>query len=102
MGAASYALCIGSIASNVNVAVQLTPLLFVPQLLFAGLFIAIKDIPVWLRWAQYLCSLKYSINIMATIELQDPPVDRISNVTDEMYYKAVYGCANVTNHKCDA
>ena len=42
MVAASYALCIGSAAKNVNVAVQLTPLLFVPQLLFAGLFIAIK------------------------------------------------------------
>ena len=40
---------------------------------------------MWLRWAQYLCSLKYSINIMATIEMQDPPADLATNVTESMY-----------------
>ena len=34
---------------------------FVPQLLFAGFFIQAEQIPVWLRWAQYTCALKYGI-----------------------------------------
>ena len=31
----------------------------VPQLLFAGFFIQAEQIPIWLRWAQYTCALKY-------------------------------------------
>ena len=50
---------------------------------YTSLFL--KDIPVWLRWAQYLCSLKYSINIMATIEMQDPPANLAGNITNSMY-----------------
>lgn len=126
--AASTSLLIGAIAESVQVAMQLTPLLFVPQLvctrcrcgcvvvptvcavvltswlfpdaaiydvpvstlqwqLFgvllvqcgtfsrtdanwylcvfvaAGFFIPISQIPVWLRWAQYLCSLKCAFAI---------------------------------------
>ena len=111
MVSASYALAIGSLANNVQVAIQFVPLLFVPQLLFGGLFIAIEDIPIFLRWAQYLCSLKYSINIMTTIEMQDPPRDLsfleldgelINNrtVLDKMYNNIVYGCPDVTDHAC--
>lgn len=112
MVSASYALAIGSLANNVQVAIQFVPLLFVPQLLFGGLFIAIDDIPVFLRWAQYLCSLKYSINIMATIELQDIPRDLsflsadgaglVNNQTivQRMYNNQVYGCPEVVDHAC--
>ena len=32
---------------------------FVPQLLFAGVFIQAEQIPIWLRWLQYTCALKY-------------------------------------------
>ena len=55
---ASTALMIGCLASNVEVAIQASPAIFVPQILFAGFFIQAEQIPVWLRWAQYLCSLK--------------------------------------------
>ena len=48
--------------------IELSPLLFVPQLLFAGFFIKTDQIPVFLRWAQYLCSLKYAINLILCIE----------------------------------
>jgi len=53
----------GSIATNAEVATQAAPGIFVPQLLFAGFFIQASQIPVWLRWAQYLCSLKYAMNL---------------------------------------
>ena len=42
---------------------EMLPLLFVPQMLFAGFFVAPELIPAWLRWARYLCSLTYSVRI---------------------------------------
>ena len=48
---------------------QISPLLFVPQILFCGFFVKAEQIPVFLRWAQYLCGLKYSLNLMLIIEM---------------------------------
>jgi len=67
---ASTSLLLSSLASTVQVAMQLMPLAFVPQLLFAGFFIPISNIPVFLRWAQYLCSLKYALNLMMLLEVR--------------------------------
>lgn len=65
---ASYAFLAGASVSTVKVAQELSPLLFVPQLLFAGFFIRIDQIPVWMRWIQYLCALKFSINLSGISE----------------------------------
>jgi len=97
--AASTSLLIGSASSNVQVAIQLSPLIFVPQLLFAGFFISISDIPVWLRWAQYLCSLKYSINLVMLLEFAQVP----RNLDDALiptYNMLVYGCPSVIDNHC--
>ncbi|EKX41157.1 hypothetical protein GUITHDRAFT_60683, partial [Guillardia theta CCMP2712] len=64
IAASSTALFAGSIASNVKVATEALPAIFVPQILFAGFFIKIELIPVWIRWAQYLCSLKFGVNLI--------------------------------------
>jgi len=66
--ASSVALCMGCATKDVKVALQLSPLIFVPQILFAGFFIKMAQIPRWLRWAQYLCSLKFAINLALIIE----------------------------------
>ena len=63
LAAASVALCAGCVASSAKVAVEATPAIFVPQILFAGFFIKTSQIPVWIRWAQYLCSLKFAVNL---------------------------------------
>jgi hypothetical protein len=47
----------------------------VRRLLFAGFFIQAKQIPVWLRWCQYLCSLKYGLNLMLLQEFGSPTTD---------------------------
>ena len=47
------------------------PILFVPQLLFAGFFVVPELIPVWLRWARYLCSLTFAIRIIMVEEFGD-------------------------------
>lgn len=66
--AASTALLFGSVAANVQEAVQAVPVIFMPQVLFAGLFVRIDQIPAWVRWGQYLCTLKYGINLFLVNE----------------------------------
>ena len=69
--ATSVAICIGCITPDVKQAIEAVPLLFVPQMLFAGFFTRTTQIPVFLRWAQYLCSLKYTLNLIVIIEFSD-------------------------------
>jgi hypothetical protein len=55
---------LGCLVNDVKGVTELAPLVFVPQFLFAGFFIRTSLIPAYLRWAQYLCALKYSINLI--------------------------------------
>jgi hypothetical protein len=64
----SMALCLGAAVGNVKSVTELSPLLFVPQLLFAGFFIRTSQIPSFLRWVQWLCGIKYSINLLILTE----------------------------------
>lgn len=68
---ASLAICLGCSLSNVKSISEFTPLLILPQLLFAGFFIRISQIPIFLRWVQYLCGLKYSMNLLLLVEFND-------------------------------
>ena len=60
----SLAACIGAAVPDVKDVTELAPLLFVPQMLFAGVFVRTSQLPIFLRWAQYLCGLKYAIALI--------------------------------------
>lgn len=64
----STALLLGCIATNTQTAMQAAPMIFVPQLLFTGFFIRMSQIPEALRWVQYICSLKFAINLVLIVE----------------------------------
>ena len=64
LASSSIAVLLGCLVPDPKQAQEMMPLLLVPQILFAGFFIRTSQIPIWLRWAQYLCGLKYGINIM--------------------------------------
>lgn len=68
MAANSVAVVMGSLVTDVKTVTELAPLMFIPQILFAGFFIRTSAIPVFLRWAQWLCSLKYTVNIVLLTE----------------------------------
>ncbi|CAE7272772.1 ABCG7, partial [Symbiodinium microadriaticum] len=68
LAVSSVAVLLGCVVVNPKQAVEMAPLTMVPQILFAGFFIRTSQIPVWLRWAQYLCSLKYGINLFVINE----------------------------------
>ena len=63
VASSSLAVLLGCLVCDVKQATEMVPLLLVPQILFAGFFIRTSLIPVFLRWAQYLCALKYGLNI---------------------------------------
>ena len=71
MAATAVAVLMGAFVKDVGMAQELLPLLFVPQMLFAGFFIASDLIPVFLRWAQYLCSLTYAMRLAIIYEFED-------------------------------
>mmetsp|Transcript_14598 Transcript_14598/g.55151 ORF Transcript_14598/g.55151 Transcript_14598/m.55151 type:complete len:132 (-) Transcript_14598:137-532(-) len=52
-------------------AVEFISPIFVPQLLFIGFFVRVEDIPIFLRWAQWLCSLKYAAALLVLIEFDE-------------------------------
>ena len=65
---ASYAFLIGALVPDAKAAQEIAPAILVPQLLFAGFFISIEQIPELLQWVQYLCALKFAINLGSIIE----------------------------------
>ena len=64
IASASVALLLSSIANDARRAMELTPLIFVPQIFFSGFFVPMTSVPAVLRWGQYLCALKYALNIV--------------------------------------
>mmetsp|Transcript_72914 Transcript_72914/g.159352 ORF Transcript_72914/g.159352 Transcript_72914/m.159352 type:complete len:638 (-) Transcript_72914:485-2398(-) len=71
MGAASTALMVGCMVSDAKQAMEAAPALFVPQILFAGFFIKMDLIPAFVRWLQYICPLKWGMNLLLLIEFND-------------------------------
>lgn len=64
----SVAMIISSVASNMKRAAELVPMAYMPQILFAGYFIRTSQIPIFLRWAQYITGMKYSLSLVYLIE----------------------------------
>lgn len=64
----SLAMILGAGLSDVKEVTEMSSLLFVPQILFTGFFVRLSQIPIFLRWAQYLCGMSYAIKLMFTIE----------------------------------
>lgn len=63
MTSTALAVLLGCAVEDPKLGQEMLPILFVPQMLFAGFFVTPDLIPVWLRWAQYLCSLTYSVRL---------------------------------------
>ena len=68
LSASSSAVILGCAVADAKQVTELAPLIFVPQLLFAGFFILTSQIPVFIRWAQWLCGLKYGMNLLVLTE----------------------------------
>eukprot|EP00420_Gonyaulax_spinifera_P020672 CAMPEP_0197910074 /NCGR_PEP_ID=MMETSP1439-20131203/70204_1 /TAXON_ID=66791 /ORGANISM="Gonyaulax spinifera, Strain CCMP409" /LENGTH=619 /DNA_ID=CAMNT_0043531693 /DNA_START=30 /DNA_END=1889 /DNA_ORIENTATION=- len=68
----STSLLVGCLVADAKTATEAAPGLFVPQILFAGFFIKMELIPVFFRWLQYICPLKWAMNIILVNEFEEP------------------------------
>ncbi|CAJ1966242.1 unnamed protein product [Cylindrotheca closterium] len=68
MSSTALAVLLGCAVEDPKLGQEMLPILFVPQMLFAGFFVVPELIPVWLRWARYLCSLTWAIRIIMVEE----------------------------------
>lgn len=71
MASTALAVLLGCSVEDAKLATEMLPILFVPQMLFAGFFVAPDLIPSWLRWARYLCTLTYAVRIVLVEEFAD-------------------------------
>lgn len=71
MASTAVAVLLGCAVADAKTAQELLPLLFVPQMLFAGFFVAIELLPSWLQWVQYICSLTYGVRLGLLAEFGD-------------------------------
>jgi hypothetical protein len=71
MASTALAVLLGCSIGDSKLGVEFLPILMVPQLLFAGFFVAPDLIPVWLRWARYLCALTYAVRILLVAEFEE-------------------------------
>ena len=65
-----YALILGTIFSDKQLAVTLTPVLIIPFMLFAGFFVNQKNIPWFLMEFQYLSIFKYGFQALVWNEYE--------------------------------
>jgi len=70
MSATALAVFLGCSIDDAKMAQEFLPLLFVPQMLFAGFFVAISLLPNWLQWVPYICSLTYGIKLGLLAEFE--------------------------------
>jgi ABC-type multidrug transport system permease subunit len=68
MASTALAVLLGCAVEDPKLGQEMLPILFVPQMLFAGFFVAPDLIPVWLRWARFLCTLTYAVRILLVAE----------------------------------
>jgi len=95
MASTAVAVCLGCAVDDAKMAQELLPLLFVPQMLFAGFFVSIDLLPSFLRWVQYICSLTYGLRLVLIAEFQD--------CADNDEGQAQINCENLlVNQKSDA
>eukprot|EP00971_Amphidinium_carterae_P339977 6478083-Amphidinium_carterae.1 len=71
LATSSFGLLMGCAVTDIKTAMEMAPAVLVPQILFCGFFIRIDQIPSFLRWLQYVCSLKWGINVIFINELED-------------------------------
>jgi len=71
MASTAVAVLLGCAVDDAKLAQEMLPILFVPQMLFAGFFVRISLIPIWLQWIQYVCSLTYGLRLVVYYEFKD-------------------------------
>jgi ABC-type multidrug transport system permease subunit len=71
MASTAISVALGCAVEDPKLGQEMLPILFIPQLMFAGFFVAPDLIPAWLRWLQYVFPLTYSVRLSLIYEFED-------------------------------
>merc|ERR1712228_187038 len=66
----SVGLIVGCFAKNAGEAMQFMPIAFVPFILFTNFMVSLDQIPVWIRWLQWLDPFKYVVDCLCITEFK--------------------------------
>ena len=66
--AGSMGIMLGCLFPNAEVAVSLAPVVIIPFMLFAGFYVSLSSIPVWLSWIQYISIFKWALQALIVNE----------------------------------
>jgi len=81
MASTAVAVLLGCSVPTPEIAMELLPLVLVPQMLFAGFFVALSLLPSWLRWIQWICALGYGVRLGVIAEFEScAEVEGISGI----------------------
>jgi ABC-type multidrug transport system permease subunit len=69
--ATSFGFFLGCAFNNASVATMMSMLIIMPFMLFAGYYVNLGDVYVWLRWIQYLSPIRYSTEALLRNEFED-------------------------------
>jgi hypothetical protein len=87
--ASSLGMLLGAVLNDVKEVTECATAVFIPQILFIGFYARISQIPVFLRWAQYLCAMSYATKLGYYLEFNaDQPLCQASP-------QAAQNCANL-------
>ena len=79
----SFAIMLTSRVAQVKTAMELSPVVFVPQIFFSGVFVRIEQIPAALRWIQYIVPLKYGVDIVYLAEINQSKYDWAPRILEQ-------------------
>lgn len=55
---------------DINVGLQVLPVLLLPMMMFSGLFVNLGSLPVWIRWVQWFSAIKYGFAALMRNEVE--------------------------------
>ena len=81
--ATAMAVWTGNLTSNAHIAYISVAMIYRISFLFGGMLIRLDDIPVWLRWLQYLSIFKYGFSNLTYNELRGLTFDECGSYRNE-------------------
>ncbi|KAJ9450320.1 ABC transporter G family member 7 [Diplonema papillatum] len=84
----STALIIGAATTRTEAAMNIAPIVYIPQMIASGVFLTADGMPAWVRWVQWICPLKYGIGLASIAELDARYVPESREPVVDFYMKA--------------
>lgn len=59
--ATGLGILVGCIFNEIEVALNITPLIFYPMMLFSGFYVNSDSVQIWVKWIEWISPLRYAL-----------------------------------------